>query len=113
KLTTPKMTKELLQEVASISQVTRGGVTALPIRAAACVIPCANPRFVTGTQLDMALVAVGKVAPSPSPSKILAKTREISPSAKPERMVAPAQMKEQIVSVRLGPKRSPTHPPMI
>ena len=87
------MKNDARQLKASISQVTSGGVTALPMRAKACVMPCAKPRLPVGVQLDIARVAVGKVAPSPRPSRMRAMTIEISPPASPVSTVAPAQMK--------------------
>src|ERR1700680_4738868 len=113
KLMAPKMMNDPRQLIASISQVTSGGVTALPTRAKAWVIPCAKPRFPIAVQFDIARVAVGNVAPSPRPSRIRARTIDTSPPAKPVSTVAPAQMNEQIVNVRRGPNRSPIQPPII
>src|ERR1700682_5014783 len=76
KLNAPRIMNDPRQEKAIISQVTRGGVTALPMRANAWVIPCAKPRFPGAVQFDMARVAVGNVAPSPRPSKTRARTSE-------------------------------------
>ena len=95
-----------------MSQVTMGGVMALPTLEKACVMPCANPRRLLAVQFDIARVAVGNVAPSPNPSSTRATTRETRPVDSPLSTVAPAQTSEQIVSVRRGPNRSPTQPPM-
>src|SRR3954464_2101504 len=65
KLSDPRMTKEIRQETNARSAAISGGVTAFPMRANECVIPCANPQRSTGVQLDIARVAVGKAAPSP------------------------------------------------
>ena len=61
----------------------------------------------------MARVAVGKVAPSPKPSITRNRNSEMRPEDRPVRIVATAQISPQANSVRRGPKRSPTHPPMI
>jgi hypothetical protein len=99
--------------VAIINQTINGGATALPMRDAACVVPCAKPRLSAGIQFDMARVAVGNVAPSPSPSNKRAMISDTNPPASPVITVAAAQITAQTVSVRRGPNRSPTHPPII
>ena len=83
------------------------------MRAAACVMPCAKPRFSFATQRDIADVAAGNVAPSPRPSSTRATSIETRPPARPVRTVAPAQMRPHAISVRFAPKRSLTQPPMI
>jgi hypothetical protein len=76
-------------------------------------MPCAKPRQPARVQLDMARVAVGKVAPSPRPSAMRARMRPQNPLASPVKSVALDQTRPQTPSVRRGPKRSPIQPPMI
>ena len=64
----PRITNEPRQVENTSSPAMIGGVTALPIRANECTIPCANPQLPCGVQLAIARVAVGKPAPSPNPS---------------------------------------------
>src|ERR1700739_215638 len=63
KLAVASTTKEPRQDTDWISSAIKGGVAALPIRAKEWVIPCAKAQFRSGVQVDMARVAVGKVAP--------------------------------------------------
>src|SRR6266849_1841454 len=111
KLMPPRMIKESRQELTRINQATRGGVKKFPSRAKACVMPWANPRFEAGAQSDNARVAVGKVAPSPSPRTTRARISVVRLPASPVKMVAPAQIIPQKVKVRRAPKRSLNHPP--
>ncbi|MNL50181.1 hypothetical protein D3C87_1731760 [compost metagenome] len=96
-----------------MTAIIAAGARALPRRAKAWVMPWANPRFSLGTQRDMAAVAAGKVAPSPSPSSTRAMISETKPPARPVNTVAPAQISPHTTSVRLAPNRSLTQPPMI
>ena len=58
---------------------TSGGVSAFPIRAHECVIPCANPHFPAGVHVDIARVAVGNAGPSPNPRAIREAISEANP----------------------------------
>src|ERR1700712_2111727 len=101
------------QLVAIISHTINGGATALPMRDAACVMPCAKPRLSAGIQFDMARVAGGDLGPSPPPSHKRAIISDTKPPESPVMTVAPAHMTAHTASVRRGPNLSPTHPPMI
>lgn len=90
-----------------MSATTTGAVSALPMRANACVRPWAKARSAAFVQLDNAEVAVGKVGPSPKPRSSRAAIIETNPPTKPVRIVAPAQINEQMVSTLRGPNRSP------
>ena len=105
-------TKEPRQDTQPIKMTTAGGVMALPRRAAAWVMPCAQPDLPPGNQLDIARVAVGKVAPSPNPSNMRAATSVYSPPTSPVRMVATDQMAPHTIKVRRAPNRSPNQPPI-
>jgi hypothetical protein len=59
-----------------ISVTISAGVSALPSRENAWVMPWANPRRCDSTQYCMALVAVGSVAPTPKPRRMRAKNSE-------------------------------------
>ena len=108
----PMMMNDPRQDTAEISNTTKGGVTALPSRAAAWVMPCAHPDLPPGSQDDMARVAVGKVAPSPSPSIARTSSSDHNPPTNPVRIVATAQISPQTVRVRRAPNRSPNQPPI-
>ncbi len=86
------------------------GAMALPKRADECVMPCAMPRLSFANHVAIAVVAAGKVAPSPSPSNRRAAIRVAKPPARP--VSAVAQINEQQINVRFAPKRSLTHPPI-
>src|SRR5215475_5588880 len=60
RLTTPRITKDVRHDTIPRSAAINGGVSALPMRPKACVMPCAKPQRPGGVQLDMARVAVGK-----------------------------------------------------
>ena len=111
RLATPSTRNAPRQLLQSTSAATSGGVTALPSRANACVMPCANPRRCAGVQLCIARVAVGKVAPSPNPSRTRNAISDHSPTANPVIAVATAQIVPQMKSVLRGPSRSPSQPP--
>ena len=64
-----------------------GGVTALPNRAKACVIPCAQPRWSGRIQFARARVAVGKAGPSPIPSTSRAQNSDTRPPTSPVQTV--------------------------
>ena len=68
RLTHPSMTNDPRHVTSAISHATIGGVTALPSRANAWVMPCAKPRRPSGVQFCIARVATGNVAPSPIPT---------------------------------------------
>ncbi len=104
-------TNDPRQETSEISITTKGGVTVLPSRLAAWVMPCAEPDLPPGSQDDMARVAVGKVAPSPRPSSIRTRISDHSPLTSPVSIVAAAQTSPHTVSVRRAPNRSPNQPP--
>src|SRR5437764_3458271 len=104
-------TNEPRQLIAAISATTTGGVIALPSRAAAWVMPCAQPDLPPGSQLDIARVAVGNVAPSPSPSSTRTANIDHSPPTSPVSIVATAQVRPQTISVRRAPNLSPNQPP--
>src|SRR5438270_12251087 len=112
-LTRPRATKEPRQPKAPIKRTTRGGDMALPKRAKEWVMPCAKPRLPGAVQLAIARVAVGKVAPSPIPSSTRAAKSDQKFHTAPVRMVAPAQMNPEMVSVLRAPKRSANQPPEI
>src|SRR5581483_2570892 len=95
----------------AISPTTSGGANAFPMRAKECVMPCAKPRFAAGVQFDIARVAVGKVAPSPIPRRSRAAKSDQRPPTNPVRMVEPAQIKPERVSVLRGPNLSAMKPP--
>ena len=103
--------KEPRQDTQAISATMAGGVMALPRRAAAWVMPCAQPDLPPGSQVDMARVAVGKVAPSPRPSSIRAASRVHRPPTRPVSTVATDQIRPHTIRVRRAPKRSPNQPP--
>src|ERR1019366_5747818 len=111
-LTIPTMMNEARQEYARMSNATSHGVSELPRREKACVMPCAKPRFSLGVQYDMARVAVGKVAPAPKPRMTRATNRLTMPCTRPVATVAPAQMMPHTVSALRGPNLSATHPPI-
>src|SRR4029077_11408822 len=113
KLMDPSTTNDPRQVTTAINQATKGGVNELPRRALECVIPCANARLLSGTQSAIALVAVGKVAPSPNPS--ITRANSIPPRLPtiPVARVATAQMTADRLSARRAPNRSPNHPPII
>src|SRR6476646_784489 len=67
RLVVPRMTKATLHDAYASNSAIIGGVTAFPIRADECVIPCANPQLRVGGHLAMARGAVGNAAPSPNP----------------------------------------------
>ena len=106
------ITKEPRQLTYTINATTSGGVIALPRRAQAWVIPCAQPALPPGSHVAIAFVASGKVAPSPKPSSTRIRTREDNPPTNPISMVAPAQTAPQIARVHRAPNRSPNQPPM-
>src|SRR5579863_7232864 len=89
-----------------------GGVTALPIRAKECTIPCANPQLPCGVQLAIARVAVGKPAPSPNPSASRNRISDAIPVTAPVSAVDIPTSAQQIASVSLGPSQSPIQPPI-
>ncbi len=109
----PVTTKEPRQVTAAISATVATGVSALPSRENACVMPCANPRFRISTQCCIARVAVGSVAPTPKPMTTRAMTRVANPVAKPVTRVAPAQINPLTNNVLRGPNRSAVMPPII
>jgi hypothetical protein len=84
-----------------------GGVTALPIRADEWVMPCAKPQLRSGIHTDMARVAVGNVAPSPTPNASRAANRLASPPTTPVAAVATQTIRLLTQSVRRGPNLSP------
>ena len=86
---------------------------ALPMRAKEWVMPWPKPRQPGRVQLDMARVAVGKVAPSPTPSMKRTKMNDQKPPASPVPMVEAAQISPHTHSTRRGPYLSPIRPPMI
>src|SRR5258708_7824229 len=88
----------------AIKAAISGGVIALPRRAKAWVRPCAKPRRPAGVQYCIALVAVGKVAPSPKPSARRAMNKVVNPVTKPVMMVEAAQIRPHQNKVRRGPK---------
>ena len=96
-----------------MSHATMGGVTALPKRENAWVIPCAKPRRPGAVQLCIARVATGNVAPSPTPSSMRTRKRLVRLPARPVSIVAADQTTPQTNSVLRGPKRSPIQPPKI
>lgn len=96
-----------------MSAAKSGGVIALPKRAKAWVMPCAQPRFVAGVQDASARVAVGNAAPSPKPSRMRAAKSEAKPLTPPIRTVAADQSVPQMTSVQRAPRKSPSHPPAI
>ena len=49
-----RMTNETRHEAYASSSAISGGVTAFPMRANECVMPCAKPQLPAGVQLDMA-----------------------------------------------------------
>src|SRR5258708_34453279 len=112
RLMRPTTTKEPRHEVTDISPTTRAGAAALPRREKECVMPWAKPRQPARVQFDIALVAVGKVAPSPNPRARRNTMSDQNPSARPVKMVAAAQIVPQVPSVRRGPNGSPIHTPM-
>ena len=92
---------------------TIGGVSALPRRAKACVIPWAKPRRpATSTPASRAS------RPETSrlrrrPTSAARGTASSRLPAKPVRIVADAQISPHTKSVLLGPTRSPSQPPKI
>ena len=90
---------------------TSGGVIAFPIRAHECVMPCANPHFSAGVQVDIARVAVGKAGPSPKPKAIRAAISDMKPPVSPVSTVEIAAITQQVASTKRAPKRSASHPP--
>src|SRR6266550_2544254 len=112
KLTAPITTNDPRQLTSRISQATSGGVRALPSLANACVIPCANPRFSAGVQLDIARVATGS-ADTPPPSSTRPRIMPDRLWARPMSTVADDQMMAKTVSARRAPNLSATQPPAI
>jgi hypothetical protein len=112
RVASPRITKEPRQDTNARSAVTRGGVNALPIRAAACTMPCAKPQFPAGVQLAMARVAVGKAAPSPKPTARRIAMSDARPPAAPVKAVETATMIQQAVKTSQAPNLSATQPPM-
>src|SRR5450432_2110874 len=96
-LTRPKVTNEPRQPKYFMRKTTSGGEKALPRRAKEWVMPWAKPRLAGAVQLDMARVAVGKVAPSPTPSSTRATTSEEKLHTAPMSKVEPAQIKPETV----------------
>src|SRR5258708_6241874 len=92
RVTNPSTMNEPRQVSQNISAAIKGGVSALPSRAEAWVIPCAKPRLTAGVQYCIARVAVGKVAPSPKPSATRAMNSVSRLFTKPVMMVAAAQI---------------------
>jgi hypothetical protein len=89
------------------------GATALPMREAACVMPCAKPRFSLATQRDIAAVAAGKRRAFAEAEQQRATSIDDQAAGQPVSIVATAQTAPQAISVRFAPKRSLTQPPMI
>src|SRR6059036_382235 len=113
RLAKPNATNEPRHVTRAISHATIGGVTALPNRANAWVMPCAKPRRPGGVHACIARGATGKVAPSPTPSRSRARNRVVRLPTSPVRIVAVAQIRPQRNKVDLGPNRSPIQPPRI
>ncbi len=107
----PTATNEPRHPTQATSRNTSGGVIALPSRAQAWVMPCAQPDLPPGSQVDIAFVASGNVAPSPSPSSTRITSSDPNPPTAPVSIVANAHTAPQIVSVHRAPNRSPSHPP--
>ncbi len=105
-------TNDPRQVTSTISQATSGGVNALPSRANACVIPCANPRLSAGVQADIARVATGS-ADTPMPSNTRPTIIVGRLLASPMSTVANDQITAKTVSARRAPNLSATHPPAI
>src|SRR5690348_15895091 len=91
-LARPSTTNDPRQPDDAISATTSGGDIALPNRANEWVIPCANPRRAGAVQFAIARVAVGNVAPSPTPSSTRQNNSYQNPLTRPTSSVAPAQM---------------------
>ena len=83
RLTTPMMMNAPRHVTAAISAATSGGVTALPRRENACVIPCAKPSLRLGSQRAIAFVAVGKVVPFAKPKQQPCKNKARQPASEP------------------------------
>ena len=110
KLMVPTTTNDPRQLTSRISHATSGGVSALPSRANACVMPCAKPRFSAGIQFDIARVATGS-ADTPMPSSTRPRIMPDRLLASPISTVADDQMMAKTVSARRAPNLSATHPP--
>ena len=109
----PMTTNEPRQPTSAMMATTMMGVSELPRRENEWVMPCAKPRRRVSTQCCMARVAVGSVAPTPKPISTRQRKSEVSPVARPVRMVAPAQTRPEMKSVLRGPNLSAVRPPMI
>ena len=68
KLSPAQAKKAMRQPALAITATITMGALALPMRAAAWVMPWAKPRLPLATQRAIAAVEAGKVAPSPRPS---------------------------------------------
>src|SRR5262249_43159385 len=112
KLTTARIMNDPRHDTSAIKAAISGGVMALPIRAAEWVMPWANPQLRSGIHTVMARVAVGNVAPSPTPSARRAANRLASPPTTPVAAVATHTMRAQTHSVKRGPNLSPKYPPI-
>src|SRR5712691_9824531 len=111
RLTAPTATNDPRQVVTAKSAIISGGATALPTRAHACVMPCANPHWLVGTQMDIARVAVEFAAPSPKPKAIRAAINDAYPPATPVDIVDMPTIAQHTVKTTRGPNVSPTRPP--
>src|SRR5258708_12007669 len=105
RLMRPTTTKEPRHEISDISPTTMAGAAALPRREKECVIPWAKPRHPARVQFDIARVAVGKVAPSPKPSKSRNAMNDQKPSTRPVKMLALAQTPPHIPRTSPAPHR--------
>ena len=112
RLTNPRITKERRQDTNKRSAAISGGVAAFPIRPNEWAIPCAKPQSLTGTQVDIARVAVGKAAPCAKPKASRKAKSETNPLAAPVSMVVRPTIAQHADNVRRGPNLSPIQPPM-
>src|SRR5438309_3331166 len=78
-LTMPKIANDPRHVSSTAIQAISGGARAFPIREKECVTPWAKPQRLSGIQLLIARVAVGKVVPrrNPTPAE-----RQIAPESR-------------------------------
>ena len=89
-----------------------GGVTALPIRANECTIPCANPQLPAASNWPSRAWPWGSRRLRRIPAPAAARNSEANPVTAPVRIVDIPTIAQQIASVSRGPSLSPIQPPI-
>src|SRR5262245_25908002 len=107
------MKKTLRQPKFAISATAIGGVNAAPRRAPECVMPCAKPRSLAGSQNESARVAVGNAPASPIPKRNRMTYIDHLPRANEVAAVKADHQRTITANTRRGPNQSPNHPPGI